>query len=57
MKREKLQPADQIAERMTDAILEDLKPARGDRLAVMVNGLGATPPRSCTSSTARCTTC
>ena len=44
MKREKLQPADQIAERMTVAILEDLKPARGDRLAVMVNGLGATPP-------------
>jgi dihydroxyacetone kinase-like protein len=43
MKREKLQPADQIAERMTLAILDDLKPARGDRLAVMVNGLGATP--------------
>lgn len=43
MKREKLQTADQIAERMTLAILDDLKPAKGDRLAVMVNGLGATP--------------
>ena len=43
MKREKLQSADQIAERMTLAILEDLQPAGGDRLAVMVNGLGATP--------------
>ncbi len=44
MKREKLQTADQIAERMTNAILEDLKPLTGDKLAVMVNGLGATPP-------------
>lgn len=44
MKREKLQPADQIAERMTVAILDDLQPQSGDRLAVMVNGLGATPP-------------
>jgi dihydroxyacetone kinase-like protein len=44
MKREKLQPADQIAERMATAILDDMQPGRGDRLAVMVNGLGATPP-------------
>ncbi len=44
IKREKLQPADQIAERMTTTILEDLQPQAGDRLAVMVNGLGATPP-------------
>ena len=29
---------------MLAAILEDLKPAAGDRVAVMVNGLGATPP-------------
>ena len=43
-KREKLQTADQIATRMTEAILEDLRPVAGDRLAVMVNGLGATPP-------------
>ena len=44
MKREKLQTADQVTERMTSAILEDLQPRSGDRLAVMVNGLGATPP-------------
>jgi dihydroxyacetone kinase len=29
---------------MTTAILDDLQPQGGDRLAVMVNGLGATPP-------------
>ncbi len=44
MKREKLQSADAIATRMTEAILADLQPSAGDRLAVMVNGLGATPP-------------
>ncbi len=43
-KREKLQTADEISERMTTAILDDLQPQSGDRLAVMVNGLGATPP-------------
>ncbi len=44
VKREKLQSADEITARMMSAILEDLQPAAGDRLAVMVNGLGATPP-------------
>jgi dihydroxyacetone kinase len=44
MKREKLQTADQIAERMTLSILEDLPQKPGTRVAVMVNGLGATPP-------------
>lgn len=44
MKREKLQTADEISKRMTTAILDDLQPQAGDRLAVMVNGLGATPP-------------
>ncbi|MGE5224824.1 MAG: dihydroxyacetone kinase subunit DhaK [Omnitrophica WOR_2 bacterium] len=43
MKREKLQSADQIAERMTKAIVDDLKPKKGERLAVMLNSLGATP--------------
>jgi dihydroxyacetone kinase-like protein len=42
--REKLQTADQITERMMAAILADLQPAAGDRVAIMVNGLGATPP-------------
>jgi dihydroxyacetone kinase-like protein len=44
MKREKLQTADQIAERMTDAILADMPLHPRDRVAVMINGLGATPP-------------
>jgi len=44
MKREKLQPADQIVERMVTAIQDDLNLSSGDRLAVMMNGLGATPP-------------
>lgn len=44
MKREKLQPADEITARMLNAILEDMPVGRGDRLAVMVNSLGATPP-------------
>ncbi len=44
VKREKLQSADEITARMTEAILADLKPQAGERVAVMVNGLGATPP-------------
>lgn len=43
MKREKMQSANEITERMTNAILEDLKYQDGDKLAVMVNSLGATP--------------
>jgi phosphoenolpyruvate---glycerone phosphotransferase subunit DhaK len=42
-KREKMQPADHIAQSMMNDLLNDLKPQAGDRLAVMVNGLGATP--------------
>jgi dihydroxyacetone kinase len=44
MKRETLQPADQVAERMATTILADMTVKPGDRMAVMVNGLGATPP-------------
>lgn len=43
-KRESLQSADEIAERMTKEILNDMHASSGDRMAVMVNGLGATPP-------------
>lgn len=39
-----LESADQIAERLTRAVLSDLPFARGDRVAVLVNGSGATPP-------------
>ncbi|MGN6243736.1 MAG: dihydroxyacetone kinase subunit DhaK [Intrasporangium sp.] len=38
-----LEPADQVADRMLDVIVEDLKLTAGDRVAVLVNGLGATP--------------
>jgi phosphoenolpyruvate---glycerone phosphotransferase subunit DhaK len=44
IKREKLQTADEIAERMSSAILDDLGARPGERMAVMVNGLGATQP-------------
>lgn len=43
MKREKLQTADEITERMLHAVLEDLGVTTGDTLSVMVNSLGATP--------------
>ena len=42
--REGLKTADEIATRMTAAIVDDMGLAAGDELAVMVNGLGATPP-------------
>lgn len=43
-KREKIQSADEVAARLVTALLDDLEHARGDRMAVMMNGLGATPP-------------
>ncbi len=42
--RGKLESADQIAERLARAVLDDLPFTRGDRVAALVNGLGATPP-------------
>ncbi len=44
VKREKLASADAIVDRVSESILDDLQPKSGERLAVMVNGLGATPP-------------
>jgi dihydroxyacetone kinase-like protein len=41
--RGKLGTADAIADAMLDPILADLSPSRGDRLAILVNSLGATP--------------
>ena len=38
-----LKPADAIVDDMLDRILHDMAAARGDRVAVLVNGLGATP--------------
>lgn len=38
-----LEPADAVAERLLDAIVDDLKLQSGDRVVVLVNGMGATP--------------
>ena len=43
IKREKLHTANEIAERMLNAILDDMQIAKGSDVAVMLNGLGATP--------------
>jgi dihydroxyacetone kinase len=42
--RTKLKPADEIAEILSERVLDDLPFASGDEVAVLVNGLGATPP-------------
>jgi dihydroxyacetone kinase len=44
MKREKLQTADEITGRVVEALLADMPLGKGDRVAVMANSLGATPP-------------
>jgi phosphoenolpyruvate---glycerone phosphotransferase subunit DhaK len=41
--RGRMETADAIAVRLTTPLIEDLELARGDRVAVLVNGLGATP--------------
>lgn len=42
--RDKLRPADAIAAEMMDRLLADMPLSPGDRVSVMVNSLGATPP-------------
>jgi dihydroxyacetone kinase-like protein len=42
--RDRLKPADAIAAEMMDRLLADMPLAGGDRVSVMVNSLGATPP-------------
>jgi dihydroxyacetone kinase-like protein len=42
--RDTLKPADAIAAEMMDRLLSDMPLAAGDRVSVMVNSLGATPP-------------
>lgn len=41
--RGKLKTADEITDEMLDKILDEMAPARGDRVAVLVNSLGSTP--------------
>ncbi len=43
VRRGVLAPADSIADELVEAILADLDLAAGDRVAALVNGLGATP--------------
>ncbi len=43
MRRERLKPADAVVDEIMDAILGEMQPKRGDRVAVLVNSLGATP--------------
>ena len=42
IRRQKLAPADEVTDELMDAILKELALAAGDRVAVLVNGLGAT---------------
>lgn len=44
IERGKLKPADEVTEIMAEKIIEDLPFKSGDEVAVLVNGLGATPP-------------
>ena len=42
--REKITSADEITETLFEAVASDLPFGKGDRIALMVNGLGGTPP-------------
>ena len=42
VKREKLRSADSVSDQILDTILAEMKPAHGDRVAVLVNSLGST---------------
>ena len=43
VRRGKLQPADEIVDEMLAPVLSDIPYAAGDEVAVLINGLGATP--------------
>ncbi|HUF72954.1 MAG TPA: dihydroxyacetone kinase subunit DhaK [Gammaproteobacteria bacterium] len=43
-RRDKLKTADAIVDEMFDAVAKDLPFKNGDRVALMINGLGGTPP-------------
>ena len=42
-RREKIKPANEIADELFDAVSQDIPFNSGDRVAIMVNGLGGTP--------------
>ncbi len=41
--REKIAPADELAKRMVEALLDDLKVKEGEEIALLVNGFGGSP--------------
>jgi len=43
-RRDKIKPADAIVDELFEAVASDLPFGSGDRIALMVNGLGGTPP-------------
>lgn len=43
-RRGQLRSADEVADQLLDAVLPELEISAGSRIAVLVNGLGATPP-------------
>ncbi len=43
-RRDKLKAADAIVDEIFDAVSKDLPFKKGDRVALMINGLGGTPP-------------
>ena len=43
-RRDKIKPADAIVDELFDAVAKDLPFKSGDRVAMMVNGFGGTPP-------------
>lgn len=43
IRREKLVTADELAKKMTDALLKGLQPDPGQEIAILVNGFGGTP--------------
>ena len=44
VERSVMRPADELVDIMLNAIIADLELVAGERVAVLVNGLGATPP-------------
>ncbi|MHB0878370.1 MAG: dihydroxyacetone kinase subunit DhaK [Anaerolineae bacterium] len=44
LERSKLRPADEIAAAIVEKVVNDLPFGKGDEVAMLVNGLGATPP-------------
>ena len=41
--RGKLRTADEVTDDMLDRIIDEMAPSRGDKVAILVNSLGATP--------------